>query len=103
MPGDIIDIIIIVTDENNNPVRNGDVVITYPDGSIETVAVNDGEATAEWEIPVDFDESYNIIEACYLGNSDYNPSCSSSNIEIRPIRTYVDLTVINAEEGYEYY
>lgn len=105
MPGDIIDITIIVTDENNNPVDGGDVVITYPDGTLYTVAVNDGEATAEWEIPVDFDEELygNVIYADYLGTSGYNPCNSSSNIEIRPIRTYVDLTVINAEEGYEYY
>ena len=102
MPGDIIDITIIVTDENNNPVDGGDVVITYPDGTLYTVATNDGEATAEWEIPVDLEEPY-VIYADYLGTSGYNPCNSSSNIEIRPIRTYVDLTVINAEEGYEYY
>ena len=103
MPGDIIDITIIVTDENNNPVRGGDVVITYPDGNIETVATNDGEATAAWEIPVDYLAGSYVISAGYLGTSDYNPCVGSSNIEIRPLGTDIELTVINTKDTYENY
>ena len=52
--GDTINISIVVTDENGDPVNSGDVSVLLPDQTTQTVSVTNGNATVSRTIPQDF-------------------------------------------------
>jgi hypothetical protein len=52
--GDTINISIVVTDENGDPVNSGDVTVLLPDQTTQTVSVTNGNATVSRTIPQDF-------------------------------------------------
>jgi hypothetical protein len=52
--GDTINISIVVTDENGDPVNSGDVTVLLPDQTTQTVSVTNGNATVSRTIPQGF-------------------------------------------------
>jgi len=88
-PGETVDVVISVSDENGNAVRDGPMDVVLPDGVTVSVDVVDGVAVVAWDIPEDFRAGEYSVEAYYLGNDDYNPSsdADSRNVNVLPLNT----------------
>ena len=76
--GETRDITCDVVDQDNNPVKNGSVILKIGDNTYEA-SVIDGKATFE---DVMMPDSDSIAYVEYIGNDDYNSSNSTFNITI---------------------
>ena len=82
LAGQNVTIPINVTADDDKPF-NGNVTITFPDGSNQTVVIVNGTGNATWAIPEDYGGVYNDT-AGYLGNETYLPSNGTGTITVIP-------------------
>jgi len=83
-PGETVPVNVTVTDENGNPVRDGNVTVVLPDGTSVTVTVVNGSASVDWTVPEDYVGDYKA-NATYEGTDVYNPSNNTGDITIVPL------------------
>ena len=76
-----------VTADDNKPV-NGNVTITFPDGSNQTVLIVNGTGNATWHVPANYTPGNYTEFAVFSGNETYLPSNGTGNIEVLPIPTH---------------
>ena len=79
-----------VTADDNKTV-NGNVTITLPDGSNQTVEIINGTGNVTWTIPDDYNGTY-TNNASYPGNNTYLPSNGTGVVNVIPkIPTHVSV------------
>ena len=83
---------ITVTAEDGNPF-NGNVTITFPDGTTKTVEIINGEGTTTWFVPNDYTPETYPDTVKFSGDDKYLPSEGIGTITV--IKTPVDIIVGN--------
>ncbi|MDL2247042.1 DUF11 domain-containing protein, partial [Methanobrevibacter sp. OttesenSCG-928-K11] len=99
-PGETVPITGTVKDEDGNPVTDGTVKITLPDGTNVTVDLNDdGEYSYNWTIPKNSTPGKYDIEAEFEGNDFYEPSSDDGIFTIEKIKTIITIDDIEGKPG----
>ncbi len=91
-PGAKIDVHIRVTSDDGVPF-NGNVTITFPDGTTQTVVIVNGKGTAKWNVPKDYKPGKYPDTVKFSGDDKYLPSQGTGTITIPKVP--VDITVGN--------
>ena len=88
--GSIITLNATVTDNNGNPVNEGNVTflldetqLYHADGTLVEAKVENGIATTEYTIPLTYNVGKHIIKANYQGNNKYNMSSAESELKLK--------------------
>jgi len=104
--GDTIILNATVTDENGNPVNDGNVTFLidgsqayHTDGSPVEAVVKNGIATVEYTLPVTYMAGNHTITANYTGNNKYNTSSDDANLKIDLRDTNISVTPLNNTKG----
>ena len=99
-PGRNVTVPINVTADDNKPV-NGNVTITFPDGSNQTVEIINGTGNATWFVPEDYAPGNYPDNAAFPGNETYLPSNGTGNIEVIKVPTHVNIGNVTGYPGEE--
>ena len=86
-----ISLVVDVVDEDGNPVDEGVVIATLPDGSTVEANVKDGKAT----IPLDTKPGQSNIQIKYNGTDTYNPVQTSIKVNTSKLDCIIPLNNIN--------
>jgi len=104
--GDTITLNATVTDENGNPVNDGNVTFLIDgkqlydeNGNPVEAVVDNGIATTEYILPVTYIKGNYTITANYTGNNRYNTSSGVANLQIDPKETSISGTPLNTTKA----
>ena len=81
-PGDDITIDINVTADDDVPF-NGNITVTLPDGSNQTVVIVNGSGSVPWSVPDDYEGDYPVT-ASFPGDGRYLPSDGTGVVTVIP-------------------
>ncbi|WP_458403981.1 right-handed parallel beta-helix repeat-containing protein [Methanobrevibacter sp.] len=88
-PGDEIVLPINVKADNDEPF-NGNVIVTLPDGSNQTVEIVNGKGNVNWNVPDNYKGVYNVL-AIFNGNKTYLASEATGTITVEVNKVPVDI------------
>ena len=87
-----------VTADDNIPF-NGNVTITFPDGSNKTVEIVNGTGNVTWHVPSDYTPDVYNDTVSFPGNEDYFPSSGNGTITVLPIPTHTSVDNVTGIMG----
>ena len=96
--GDTIILNATVTDENGNPVNDGNVTFII-DGTPIEAQLENGIATTEYTLPATLTSGNYTITANYAGNNKYNISSGQAKLSIDSKETSIGVTPLNNTKG----
>ena len=97
-PGENVTIPVNVTADDDEPF-NGNVTVTLPDGTNQTVEIINGTGNATWETPDDYLPGDYPDNATFPGDENYLPSNGTGIVTILPIPTHVTIGNVTAYPG----
>ena len=78
---------------------NGNVTITFPDGTNKTVEIVNGTGKVTWHVPSDYTPDKYNDTVRFPGNENYFPSSGNGTITVLPIPTHTSVANVTGERG----